>query len=159
MISLQSLLALEDGQALEVTSSLAPADIKRGLQGACDAKPASIFRGGYRLRFGPEGCFVLTHIRGRNSFVRSFNGRIVSADKGARIEGRFKLNPVVRLFIIMWIALTTLISLVFITNDMQSGLVSLLLPLAGMLIPRLGRLQSRQDEEAVRELIRQSCEG
>jgi hypothetical protein len=100
--------------------------------------------------------------RGRNSFAPFFWGSIVPDSEGSRIEGRFGMDPFVKLFMVVWLAgillgvVTALIAALSGGNHGRGG-AELFFPVGlivfGSLLPKIGQWMARSEENFLREFL------
>jgi hypothetical protein len=105
------------------------------------------------------------YAQSRNTFAPILYG-VVSADRdGSRIDGHFQINPVMRLFLIVWFVGTTVMAATFLLTaalratpestalEALPYLIPALLPTIGWIILRWQQQRGRADEKRIRRWI------
>jgi hypothetical protein len=105
------------------------------------------------------------YAQSRNTFAPILYGVITPAEEGSRVDGHFQLNPVTRLFLIVWFLGTTIIAIIFLAAGLLSATPEssafdalpyafpALLPLMGWALISWQQNRGRGDEEAIREWV------
>jgi hypothetical protein len=109
------------------------------------------------------------YAQSRNTFAPILYGVVGPAQDGSRVDGHFQLNPVMRLFLIVWFLGTTIIAAIFLAGGLLSATpestavdalpytVPALLPLIGWALLSWQQQRGRADEEAIRGWVEQAC--
>ncbi len=102
------------------------------------------------------------YAKNSGTFAPILYGVISPANHGSRIDAHFQLNPVMRLFLIVWFVGTATIAAIFLFNGLQNAtpesqaidalpyLLPALLPLIGWLILIWQQRSGRADEARLR---------
>ena len=105
------------------------------------------------------------YAQNKGTFAPILYGAIAEEGKGSRIVAHFQLNPVMRLFLIVWFGGSSLIALLFLFNAIQQAtpdsqavdalpyLIPSILPLLGWLILVTQQRRGREDELKIRRWI------
>lgn len=107
----------------------------------------------------------------RNTFAPILYGVIRADGDGSRIDGHFQLNPVMRLFLLVWFVGSTVMAVIFLIAaalratpestalDALPYLIPALLPLIGWIILRWQQQRGRADEERIRQWLEEISGG
>lgn len=149
-------------------SALTPDEIASSLRNSLEHKGNPRIRG----RVVNRGVVLwLTRSHARSAFSPRFYGLIQEAEGGARIVGHFQLNPVSRLFLLVWFGLTSLVALLLLglalsqndpsrtATDALPFLLPPLLPLFGLLFVRSQQAKGRQDETQIVEWLKSNFDA
>jgi hypothetical protein len=102
------------------------------------------------------------YAQSRNTFAPILYGVVTPTEEGSRVDGHFQLNPVMRLFLIVWFLGTTIIAFIFLAGGLLSATPEssaidalpytfpALLPLMGWALISWQQNRGRVDEEAIR---------
>ncbi|MBX2998588.1 MAG: hypothetical protein KF893_08775 [Caldilineaceae bacterium] len=105
------------------------------------------------------------YAQSRNTFAPILYGVVRADGEGSRIEGHFQLNPVMRLFLLVWFGGTAVMAAIFLIGgalratpessalDALPYLIPALLPLIGWLILRWQQRKGREDEMKIQSWI------
>ncbi len=162
MNSLTRLLWTPSHNRLVIPSALAP-------DTALGRLTAALAENGEFLGKVNQRAFKLWRARryahSRNTFAPILYGVIVPDEGGSLMIGHFQLNPVMRLFLIVWFVVTSLLALGLIitgflnatadatARDALPFLLPALLPLLGWLLLRWQQGRGRADERAMRAWV------
>jgi hypothetical protein len=104
----------------------------------------------------------------RNDFAPVFFGSVTREEPGSRIEGRFEMEPLVKKFMIFWLAVVGLGGLTTVYSEFahhhardarqEAALVGAML-LFGLLLPQFGRLIGLGQEKFLREFLETMLEA
>lgn len=98
----------------------------------------------------------------KNSFAPFFFGELVPEGAGARIEGHFGMDPLVKAFMAFWLGAVFLGGLAALTAAFSQGipggdLAAIVIPfgmiLFGLALPKFGRWLGRSEEKYLREFL------
>lgn len=105
------------------------------------------------------------YAQNKGTFAPILYGVIVPEGKGSRLVAHFQLNPVMRLFLIVWFGGSAIIALLFLFTAIQQAtpdsqaidalpfLIPSILPLLGWLILVMQQRKGREDEQKIRSWI------
>ncbi|MBI1296868.1 hypothetical protein GC175_18090 [bacterium] len=105
------------------------------------------------------------YAQNKGTFAPILYGVIVPEGKGSRLVAHFQLNPVMRLFLIVWFGGSAIIALLFLFTAIQQAtpesqvidalpfLIPSILPLLGWLILMVQQRRGREDERMIRSWI------
>jgi hypothetical protein len=142
-------------------------DCLRRLQGATDLAKRTIFSfSGYK---GSHP--VLSKLDGdkfkiwkrryyRNSFAPFFFGTLTQDGRGTLVEGRFDMDPFVKAFVILWLAIVGLSGISEVSSALSHGhsartdvLFRGGMFLFGLILPRFGQLIAKSEERFLRDFL------
>jgi hypothetical protein len=160
-MKMRTKLSLADTRA-----RLAASTDVRGLALSWDAQGPGAVLGAFR------GPFFRLHT-GRyysNSFAPFFYGKLTEADGGTIVEGHFKMNPFVRLFMVFWLSFILLFGLGAIIVPAQAHrpidlgrggffAVLALLGLLGVGFVQFGKWLGRGDEAVIHSFLTATLEA
>jgi hypothetical protein len=104
-----------------------------------------------------------SYAQSRNTFAPILYGVVRAEGEGSHIDGHFQINPVMRLFLLVWFLGTTVIAAIFLIAaalratpestalDALPFLLPALLPMIGWIILRWQQQRGRADEERIRQ--------
>jgi hypothetical protein len=105
------------------------------------------------------------YAQSRNTFAPILYGVVHADGEGSHIEGHFQINPVMRLFLLVWFVGTTVMAAIFLIAgalratpestalDALPFLIPALLPMIGWTILRWQQRKGREDEMKIRSWI------
>jgi hypothetical protein len=106
----------------------------------------------------------------RNSFAPFFYGKLTEADGGAMLEGDFRMNPFVRLFMVFWLSFILLFAAGALIVPAQAHSASglgrgwffaglVLLAILGGGLVQVGKWSGRGDEEVIHSFLKSTLEA
>jgi hypothetical protein len=111
------------------------------------------------------------YAQNKGTFAPMLYGVVVPDGKGSRLVAHFQLNPVMRLFLIVWFGGSAIIALLFLFTAIQQAtpesqvidalpfLIPSILPLLGWLILMVQQRRGREDERKIRSWIEDVVRG
>jgi hypothetical protein len=109
------------------------------------------------------------YAQSRNTFAPILYGIVRADGQGSRVDGHFQINPVMRLFLIVWFMGTTVMAAIFLIAgalhatpestaiDALPYLVPALLPTIGWILLIWQQRKGREDEERIRDWLEEIC--
>jgi hypothetical protein len=105
-----------------------------------------------------------------NSFAPFFYGKLTGTDGGAILEGGFRMNPFVRLFMVFWFSFLLLFGLGAVIVPAQAHpaialgrgwlfSILVLLALLGVGLVQFGKWLGRGDQEVIRAFLKNALEA
>ncbi|MFZ1086457.1 MAG: hypothetical protein WAN35_15955 [Terracidiphilus sp.] len=130
------------------------------------------FRGDHPLllKLGVDTFRLRKRLYTRNDFARYFYARFEPEQSGTKIEARFDLQQYTKWFMRIWLSFAGLVGIKLVVttirylmtpgHNMKSGVwVGLLVPpslvLFGILLPKMGKLFGRKDEEFILQFVQE----
>jgi hypothetical protein len=109
------------------------------------------------------------YAQSRNTFAPILYGVVHADGEGSRVDGHFQINPVMRLFLIVWFVGTTVMAAIFLIAaalratpestgiDALPYLIPALLPTIGWLILRWQQRKGKEDEIKIQSWLEEIC--
>jgi hypothetical protein len=132
---------------------------------ACDEFMGKVVNHGFKIWRSRR------YAQSRNTFAPILYGIVRADGEGSRVDGHFQINPVMRLFLIVWFVGTTVLAVLFLTGGMLRAtpestaleaipyMIPALLPMFGWGLLLWQQRRGRADEEAIRRWVEETCAG
>lgn len=160
---------------ISLKTDLSPAECLRRLREATDAPKITLFsRSGYKgsrpvmAKFDGSKIKLWKRRYYRNSFAPFFFGSIVPDGQGARIEGHFAMDPLVKAFMVFWLGFVLFgcVSVLMATllhpiraRDWPGLLIPPGMFVFGLALPKFGQWLARSEERSLREFLETTLEA
>lgn len=166
MSSLVRLLWTPSRNQIEITSSLAPHRAAQQIEAALQTNKeflGKVVNQGFKIWRSRD------YAQNRNTFAPILYGVVGADGDGSRIDGHFQINPVMRLFLLVWFVGSAVMAAIFLMAatlratpestalDALPYLIPALLPLIGWLILRWQQGKGREDEIKIQSWLEEIC--